>query len=68
MSVCMNEWPSRDMESVDYDIHHSVIAQYQETEGKLQDMWLPVRRSSIYGPLHYYSSSVNYGIREFICL
>lgn len=58
----MNEWPTHEMASVDYATHHSVITQYQESvEGLLQqDLWLPVRRSSIYGPLHYYSS-VNYG-------
>jgi hypothetical protein len=62
MSVCMNEWPTHDMESVDYSTHYSVITQYQHSEGKLQDLWLPVRRSSIYGPLLYYSS-VNNGIK-----
>ncbi len=65
MSACMNEWPTHDMVSVDYATHYSVIAQYQQTEGTSQDMWLPVRRSSIYGPLLYYSS-VNYGIIFFL--
>lgn len=65
MSACMNDWPTHDMLSVDYTTHHSVIAQYQQNEGTPQDMWLPVRRSSIYGPLLYYSS-VNYGIFFFL--
>jgi hypothetical protein len=65
MSACMNDWPTHDMLSVDYTTHHSVIAQYQQNEGTPQDMWLPVRRSSIYGPLLYYSS-VNYGILFFL--
>ncbi|KAK4020543.1 hypothetical protein OUZ56_002508 [Daphnia magna] len=56
MAACMNEWPLNDTEPIDYTTHHSLVAHYLQTEKKFKEIWLPVRRSSVYGPFLYYSS------------
>lgn len=61
MAICINEWPLNDLESIDYATHHSVVAHHLQTDRNIQEMWLPVRRASVYGPFLYYSS-FNYGI------
>lgn len=61
MAACMNEWPLNDTEPIDYTTHHSLVAHYLQTEKKFKEIWLPVRRSSVYGPFLYYSS-INSGI------
>ncbi|XP_057371180.1 uncharacterized protein LOC130692123 [Daphnia carinata] len=58
MAVCMNEWPLNDTEAINYTTHHSLVKHLQGAKND-QEMWLPVRRSSVYGPFLYYSS-VNY--------
>lgn len=61
MAVCVSEWPADDMDEVDYDTHFALVNRLQKEE-QLGDLWLPIRRVSIYGPLLYYSTSANYGI------
>ncbi len=54
-AVCMNEWPAYSMSGVNYDDHFAVISHLQKSVENLDYVWLPVRRSSVYGPLLYYS-------------
>ena len=60
IATCMNDWPTYDMDGVDNIIHHTVISFLKTGEKLKEDVWLPIRRSSIFGHFHYYS--VNHGI------
>lgn len=60
LASCFNEFPAENtMGNVDYDTV-LIVAQKLQEAGE-SDLWLPVRRASIYGPFLYYRTT-NHGI------
>ena len=60
MAICVSDWPAFDMAGIDYNTHLSVLSQLQAQQN-INELWLPTRRLSTYGPLLYYYSTVDYG-------
>lgn len=56
MAPCVSDWPVEDY-LPDYALLESVARSLQ-VEGKVSDLWLPVRRASIYGPLVFNASAI----------
>ena len=54
IAACMNDWPTYNMDGVNHSMYQTVISHLQ-TGGKLNDAWLPIRRSSVFGHFLYYS-------------
>lgn len=49
----MNHWPTEQLNYVPKDVYFNVISKLLNATD-LNEVWLPIRRTSIYGPLLYY--------------
>ena len=57
LSPCFSEYPTENlMLQVNYDTLVSVAKQLQQSV-EVSELWLPVHRPSIYGPLLYYPTT-----------